>query len=168
MVSRVLCVPYTADDLVSALALKEMFNAPLCTYLMDDNNIGSQGISDELMREALEKSKNCGWRSRPIREKRCRGEVRLPNLSCCRRWSMARSANNAGIFTPTNFSKRAPGASRKCLEPEMAGTPAAHDQGKRDSAALVREHERELAEIHNPRNSPPTGFRILDSLPNRN
>jgi hypothetical protein len=55
-VSRVLCVPYNADDLISAITLRELFNAPLCTYLMDDNNIGSRGISDELMREALEKS----------------------------------------------------------------------------------------------------------------
>lgn len=55
-VRRILSVPYNSDDLVSAIALKTMFNVPLCTYLMDDNNIGSHGISDELMREALEKS----------------------------------------------------------------------------------------------------------------
>jgi hypothetical protein len=49
-------VPYLADELISALVLKEMFGAPLCTYVMDDNNVYSHGIPDELMREALSKS----------------------------------------------------------------------------------------------------------------
>lgn len=55
-ICRVLCVPYLADELISALVLKEMFGAPLCTYVMDDNNVYSHGIPDELMREALSKS----------------------------------------------------------------------------------------------------------------
>src|SRR5262245_31938223 len=37
-VGRVLCVPFLADELITAIALKEMFNVPLCTYIMDDNN----------------------------------------------------------------------------------------------------------------------------------
>jgi FkbM family methyltransferase len=49
-------VPFLPDELISALALKELFNAPLCTYLMDDNNIYSRGIPERLMREALAKS----------------------------------------------------------------------------------------------------------------
>lgn len=55
-VRRVLCVPFLPDELITALALKELFGVPLCTFLMDDNNIFSRGIPDELMREALEKS----------------------------------------------------------------------------------------------------------------
>lgn len=55
-VRRVFCVPYQQDELITALALKEIFAAPLCLYLMDDNNIFSKGIPDELMREALAKS----------------------------------------------------------------------------------------------------------------
>lgn len=55
-VGRVLCVPYMSDELVSAIALKELFAAPLCTFIMDDNNVFSHGIPDELMREALGKS----------------------------------------------------------------------------------------------------------------
>jgi len=55
-VGRILCVPFLPDELISALALKELFGAPLCTYLMDDNNIYSRGIPDDLMREALSKS----------------------------------------------------------------------------------------------------------------
>jgi FkbM family methyltransferase len=55
-VQRVLCVPYHADELLTALALKELFGVPLCTYLMDDNNLYSRKIPDELMAEVLAKS----------------------------------------------------------------------------------------------------------------
>jgi FkbM family methyltransferase len=55
-VGRVLCVPFLADELITALALKELFNTPLCIFLMDDNNIHARGIPDELMREALGKA----------------------------------------------------------------------------------------------------------------
>jgi len=55
-VKRVLCVPYLADDLVTAVALKEMFGARICTFVMDDNNIYSRGIPDDSMRELLAKS----------------------------------------------------------------------------------------------------------------
>jgi FkbM family methyltransferase len=55
-VKRVLCVPFLPDELITAIALKELFGVPLCTYLMDDNNIYARGIPDELMREALSKS----------------------------------------------------------------------------------------------------------------
>src|SRR5262249_44145733 len=55
-IGRVLCVPFHSDELITAIALKELFNAPLCTYIMDDNNICARGIPDELMREALAKS----------------------------------------------------------------------------------------------------------------
>jgi len=53
---RVLCVPYHRDELITAVILKELFAAPLCMYLMDDNNIFRHDIPDELMREALNKS----------------------------------------------------------------------------------------------------------------
>jgi FkbM family methyltransferase len=55
-VRRVLCVPFLPDELITAIVLKELFQAPLCVYLMDDNNIHARGIPDELMREALEKA----------------------------------------------------------------------------------------------------------------
>lgn len=56
---RVLCVPYYPDDVLSALVVKELFGIPLCTYIMDDQNICSKGISDELMEELLKKSSLC-------------------------------------------------------------------------------------------------------------
>ena len=56
-VRRVLCVPFFADDLITAICLKELFEAPLCVYVMDDNNIGAHGIPDHLFREALQKAR---------------------------------------------------------------------------------------------------------------
>jgi len=55
-VRRIVCVPFYADDLLSAIALRDIFNAPLCTYIMDDQSIYDAGISDVLIREALTKS----------------------------------------------------------------------------------------------------------------
>ncbi len=52
-VSRILCVPYTADDVLTAIVLKNHFQAQLCTYLMDDQNIFAAGISDQLMANLL-------------------------------------------------------------------------------------------------------------------
>ena len=51
-VARILCVPYYPDDARTAIAIKEIFDVPICTYLMDD-----AGISEDLMRTLLEKSK---------------------------------------------------------------------------------------------------------------
>ncbi len=53
---RILSVPYYTDDVLSSIALKDMLGIPLCTYLMDDQNIFAQGIPDDYMRELLEKS----------------------------------------------------------------------------------------------------------------
>lgn len=55
-VQRVICIPYFPDDVRTAIALREIFNAPLCTYLMDDQNLHADGISDALMQELLDKS----------------------------------------------------------------------------------------------------------------
>jgi hypothetical protein len=51
-----LCIPYFADDVRTAIALKEIFGVPLCTYIMDDQNVCAGGIPDHLMRELLAKS----------------------------------------------------------------------------------------------------------------
>jgi len=56
---RVICVPFHPEELYAAIAIKELFDVPLCTYIMDDNNLYTQGnrpISPELMKETLEKS----------------------------------------------------------------------------------------------------------------
>ncbi|HVJ58148.1 MAG TPA: FkbM family methyltransferase [Terrimicrobiaceae bacterium] len=53
---RALCVPFFSDDALSALAVRQTYGVPLCTYIMDDNNVASRGISDDLMTELLENS----------------------------------------------------------------------------------------------------------------
>jgi hypothetical protein len=53
---RILSIPYSSDGLLLAIALREVFDVPLCLYIMDDRNIGTDGIPDSLMREAVAKS----------------------------------------------------------------------------------------------------------------
>jgi hypothetical protein len=55
-IRRVLSAPYFTDDALNAMALKEAFGAPLCTFLMDDQNLCSDGIPDAVMGELLRKS----------------------------------------------------------------------------------------------------------------
>jgi hypothetical protein len=55
-VRRVLCVPYYADDVRSALAIRETSGAPLLTWIMDDQNLLEPSIPDRLMAELLERS----------------------------------------------------------------------------------------------------------------
>lgn len=55
-IRRVLCVPYFPDDARTAIALKEAFGVPLCTFLMDDQNLCAEGISDSIMSDLLAKS----------------------------------------------------------------------------------------------------------------
>jgi hypothetical protein len=54
-VSQILCVPYRSDDLITAITLSELYNAPLGTYIMDDQNICVNNIPDSLMEEFLSK-----------------------------------------------------------------------------------------------------------------
>jgi hypothetical protein len=55
-VRRILCVPYLPDDAMTAIAVHGIFGAPMCTFVMDDQNIAAHGIADAPMRELLEKS----------------------------------------------------------------------------------------------------------------
>ncbi len=53
---RILCIPYYPDDAMTALAIKELFNIPLCTWVMDVQSDSGLGIPDALMTELLAKS----------------------------------------------------------------------------------------------------------------
>ncbi|MFN9175450.1 MAG: hypothetical protein ACK58N_13365, partial [Synechocystis sp.] len=53
---QILSVPYFLDDFLSSIALKELFDVPMCTYIMDDQNIYDHSIPDDVMRLFLEKS----------------------------------------------------------------------------------------------------------------
>jgi hypothetical protein len=55
-VNRVLCVPYFPDDALTAIALTNIFDAQLCTYLMDDQNLCADGIPDSVIAELLNTS----------------------------------------------------------------------------------------------------------------
>ena len=52
---RIFCVPFLPADLLTAITLHDVFRAPLCLYLMDDQNVTTPGIPDSLMREFLER-----------------------------------------------------------------------------------------------------------------
>ncbi len=54
---RVVCIPYFADDVRTTLELVRRSGAPLCTYVMDDQNVESSGIPDSLFRPLLERSR---------------------------------------------------------------------------------------------------------------
>jgi hypothetical protein len=56
-VKRIVCVPWTADEVITAIAVKEITNADLCMYVMDDQNITQGLIPDDVMHEALFKSR---------------------------------------------------------------------------------------------------------------
>ena len=53
-VRTVTCVPFTSAELVVATAVREVFDAKLCVWVMDDHNIAVNSIPDDIMREALE------------------------------------------------------------------------------------------------------------------
>jgi hypothetical protein len=53
---RALCVPYFPDDAQTAIAIKEIYGVPMCTYIMDDQNVCTDGIPDRLMHDLLTKS----------------------------------------------------------------------------------------------------------------
>jgi hypothetical protein len=55
-VRRVICLPYLPADPIVGITVKELFNVPLCTYIMDDKNVCTNGIPDSLMEELLAKS----------------------------------------------------------------------------------------------------------------
>jgi hypothetical protein len=54
-VETILCVPFLPDDLLTAIAVQASFGAQLCAYVMDDQNVATHNLSDNLMREFLER-----------------------------------------------------------------------------------------------------------------
>ena len=54
-IDRIFCVPYYSEDLLTAIAVKEIFGTPLAAWIMDDQNVAISNIPDPLMREFLGK-----------------------------------------------------------------------------------------------------------------
>lgn len=55
-VRRILCVPFYPCEVQTALAAREIFGAPLCTWIMDDRNIEADGLPDDLLRRLFGRS----------------------------------------------------------------------------------------------------------------
>ncbi len=53
---RVVCVPYFPDELLTAIVLKDAFEARFCLYVMDDHCLARSGIPHALMAEAVAKA----------------------------------------------------------------------------------------------------------------
>jgi hypothetical protein len=66
-VLQILCVPFYPDEAISALTAHELTNAPLVLYIMDDQNIHTEGISDRLMEQLVRRSAIRFAISEPIR-----------------------------------------------------------------------------------------------------
>lgn len=56
-VRRILCVPYFPADVLTALASREIFGAPMCTWVMDDQNIEARALPDDLLRRLFARSR---------------------------------------------------------------------------------------------------------------
>jgi glutamate-1-semialdehyde 2,1-aminomutase len=54
-VRQIYCVPYVPEDLVTAMAVQDVYKAPLAAHIMDDQNISTPNIPDDLMGEFLTK-----------------------------------------------------------------------------------------------------------------
>jgi FkbM family methyltransferase len=54
-IEQILCVPYFKEDLITSITLHDEFNVPMGCYIMDDQNIVSNNIPDDLMFEFLNK-----------------------------------------------------------------------------------------------------------------
>ncbi|MBD2653560.1 FkbM family methyltransferase [Synechocystis sp. FACHB-383] len=55
-VSRIFCVPYYREDVLTAIAIKELFGVPLAVWIMDDQNVRVNNVPDALMEEFLQKA----------------------------------------------------------------------------------------------------------------
>ena len=58
-IDKAFCVPHNEESLLIAMAFKDIFAAKLGVYIMDNQNIVKNNISDELMKEVLSKSDVC-------------------------------------------------------------------------------------------------------------
>lgn len=64
--SAILLVPYFPADFLLGLALKRLYGCPLCVFIMDDQNIYSNSVEDQLVRQLLDSADLCFGISRPL------------------------------------------------------------------------------------------------------
>ncbi len=58
-IRRILCVPYYREDFIHGLLAQKLTQAPLCTYLMDDQNVFSPHVPDHWVESLLRVSDLC-------------------------------------------------------------------------------------------------------------
>lgn len=58
-IRRILCVPYYREDFIHGLLAQKLTNAPVCTYLMDDQNVFSSHVPDHWVESLLRVSDLC-------------------------------------------------------------------------------------------------------------
>lgn len=58
-IRRILCVPYYREEFVNAVIAKRITGAPLCSFLMDDQNIFTPQVADHLVGELLAATDLC-------------------------------------------------------------------------------------------------------------
>jgi len=66
--SAILIVPYFPADFLMGIALKRLYDCPLCVFIMDDQNIYSHAVDDELVDQLLDVADLCFGISRPLCE----------------------------------------------------------------------------------------------------
>jgi hypothetical protein len=64
--SAVLLIPYFQADFLLGLAIKRLYNSPLCVFIMDDQNIFSHHVDDTLVQQLLDSADLCFGISRPL------------------------------------------------------------------------------------------------------
>lgn len=57
--TQILAIPYHQKDVLNALAVKELYDVPLCTFIMDDQNIYVKNITDESLAMLIRQSDIC-------------------------------------------------------------------------------------------------------------
>jgi hypothetical protein len=63
---RVLLIPYYVEDFYIGLILKSLFQIPVCTYLMDDQNIYADNVEDKIVGSLIDISDLCLGISKPL------------------------------------------------------------------------------------------------------
>lgn len=58
-IRRILCVPYYREDFIHGVLAKKLTGAPMCTYIMDDQNIFSSNVPDYRVEDLLRASNLC-------------------------------------------------------------------------------------------------------------
>jgi len=63
---RLVSIPYFPGDFLISLAIKKLYDCPLCVFIMDDQNVFSKNVPDYIVQSLLDKADLCLGISRPL------------------------------------------------------------------------------------------------------